>query len=190
VSAPPPSGGARVLRGIVRCARGKADGLALFDATPRGFATSLAPLIAFPLAGAVLGVGRQGAGGAAVNLLAAVCGVLAPLVASHAIARAFGREERWLAYAVAYNWCQWAVPALALCLAVLALPAAPLLDSLHVGPNAAAAAMLLAIVGYWLWLNWFLARRALGLDRLPAGAAVLGVNGCAAAILLLRQVTA
>ena len=46
--------GPAVLVGIMRVARGRADGLALFGDTVPAFTASLAPFIALPLVGAVL----------------------------------------------------------------------------------------------------------------------------------------
>ncbi len=46
--------------GVWRVARGRADGLARFGATTQSFLASLAPLIAFPLAGALLVLMRDG----------------------------------------------------------------------------------------------------------------------------------
>lgn len=183
----PPRGAGRILRAIVRCARGRPDGLALFDATTRGFASSLAPLVAFPLVGTAVGLGREGALAAAVNLAATMCGVLAPPVVSHAVARAFGREEGWLRFAVAYDWCQWVLPVLVFGAALAALFAAPLLDALHVGTHALVGGLAMALIGYWLWLHWFLARHALDLSKARAALLVLAVNGCTGAILLLPQ---
>ena len=54
-----------VLIGILRIARGRADGIACFGSSPQAFLSSLAPLLAFPLVGAVLAdVQRRAAPGA------------------------------------------------------------------------------------------------------------------------------
>ena len=37
--------------------------------------------------------------------------MLAPAAVSHALARWWGREARWLRYAIAFNWCQWVITA-------------------------------------------------------------------------------
>ena len=47
--------------GIWQVARGRAEGLARFGSTTQAFLASLAPLIAFPLVGAVIVLMREGA---------------------------------------------------------------------------------------------------------------------------------
>ena len=185
---PPERGGAgRILRAVMRCARGRAEGLALFDASVRGFTSSLAPLIAFPLVGAAIGAARQGVPASAVQLAATLCGVLAPPVISHAAARALGREERWLRYAVAYNWCQWVMPPLIAAAAIAAAVLAGALGAAQVGAEQVVAGTVASLILYWLWLHWFLVRRGLGLSRGRAALVVLAVNGATGAIVTLPQ---
>ena len=75
-----PSRMGTVLLGIARVARGRKDGLLQFGDTPEAVLAALAPLVAFLLVGAVLGLvsgsrgSGRGRGGRAVILL------LAPLV--------------------------------------------------------------------------------------------------------------
>ncbi len=157
-----------VLLGVLLLARGRADGFAAFGDSPQAFLASLAPLIAFPLVGGgLLLFGGDGLP-ALADMLATFCALLAPPVVSWWLARLWRREPRWLRFATAFNWCQWAIPAAAalMLLAVAALMAVGL-------PNqVAGVAVVFGMVGYGLWLHWFLARR--GLD-LPPGKAVLFV---------------
>lgn len=161
-----------ILFGIYRIATGHADGLAQFGDTPEAFLASLAPLVAFPLVGTVLML-SQGEGLAALSdLLATICALLAPAVLSYEAARLWGRAAAWLRFAVAFNWCQWAIPILAMLLVVLAgmLAAAGL-------PTTLGLAMVVGgLGGYALWLHWFLARHGLGLSPIRAALLVVGVN--------------
>jgi hypothetical protein len=168
----PRTGAPNILLGIVRVACGRADGLARFGATRQAFLASLAPLVAFPLVGgALLLLGGAGRAGAA-QLLATLCALLAPPVLSFEVARLWGRRSAWLCFATALNWCQWAIPIVAVVLLGV-LP--PILGA--VLPERAAVAATLGAVGcYALWLHWFVARHGLALSRLRAAALVALVN--------------
>jgi hypothetical protein len=168
----PRTGAPNILLGIVRVACGRADGLARFGATRQAFLASLAPLVAFPLVGgALLLLGGAGRAGAA-QLLATLCALLAPPVLSFEVARLWGRRSAWLRFATALNWCQWAIPIVAVVLLGV-LP--PILGA--VLPERAAVAATLGAVGcYALWLHWFVARHGLALSRLRAAALVALVN--------------
>ena len=173
---PPPgtrTGGVlRILMGIARLARGRAEGFGYFSGTTQGFLGSLAPLLAFPVAGTMLMlVGGQGSA-AIGDLLATVCAVLAPAVLSHALAHLWGREAPWLRFITAFNWCQWIIPLAAMLVLAFAGIA------IRLGLPAHTAAMLaMAMLGaYGLWLHFFLARRGLDISRGRAGVMVLVVN--------------
>jgi hypothetical protein len=162
----------RILLGIFRVATGRTDGIALFGDTAEAFLASLAPLVAFPLVGTLLMLG-EGAGLAALSdLLATFCALLAPAVLSYEAARHWGRAAAWTRFAVAFNWCQWAIPVLAALMAVVA----GVLLTLGV-PNEVAVMLVVAgLGGYGLWLHWFLARHGLGLSGGRAVLLVVGVN--------------
>ena len=153
-------------------ARGRAEGMACFRGTPEAFLASLAPLLALPLAGAaILAFGGALVPAAALMLLA-VTAQVAPPVLSHAVARAWGREEGWLRYATAYNWCQWAnVAVMAVLLMVLGgVTGAPV-------PAVVGSPVFgYAVLGYSMWLHWTLARSGLGLSRWRAAGLVLLVS--------------
>ena len=164
--------GPNVLRAIARVARGRVDGIDLFAGTEQGFLASLAPLVAFPLVGGVLmmlgGAGLDGLGA----LLETLCAVLAPPVLTFEAARRWGRQDAWLRFATAFNWCQWVIPIVGslmlLVFGVLTMAGLP--------PQAARAGVLVGLVGYGLWLHCFLARHGLGLSWSQAGLMVVGVN--------------
>jgi len=162
----------RILFGIFRVATGRPDGLAQFGDTPDAFLGSLAPLVAFPLVGTLLMLG-QGAGVAALSdLLPTVCALLAPAVLSYELARRWGRAASWMRFAVAFNWCQWAIPILAAGLVALA----GMLLTLGVPTEAGELLVVTGLAGYGLWLHWFLARHGLGLGAGRAALLVVGVN--------------
>ncbi len=173
-----PSLGA-VARGLWRLACGHADGLDSFNATVVGFLGSLLPLLLLAL--------LMAAGGnpdASRSLAVAVVGLLAPPVLSHALAARWGREREWLRYAVSVNWCQWALPMLVAVLLLVVRAAT--------GGGAAFATplVLLAVVAYWLWLNWFIARHALKLPGGRAALLVVLVSLGSGALVLLPQLAA
>jgi hypothetical protein len=160
MSGAPPSGHGRVTRGILRIGTFKADGMAEFSATPQAFLNSLAPLLALPVVGGLIMLGRGHVAEALASVLANLVILLAPPVAAHAVARWWGREALWLRYAVAYNWCQWAV-ALAL---LVAMVGGGILVAIGLPDMAVAQLAMLALAGYGIALNWFLARTALQLS--------------------------
>jgi hypothetical protein len=179
VTPPAPS----ILRGIVRVARGRADGIDQFAGTEPGFLASLAPLVAFPLVGTfLLLLNGQGAP-AITDLLATVAVLLAPPVLSFELARLWGRQARWLRFATAFNWCQWLLPLLA---SVLLVTLGALLRA-GLPEHAATAVLVMGVGGYGLWLHWFLARHGLALSRFRAVLLVAAVNlGTALLVLLPR----
>lgn len=158
--------------GVFRVAFGRADGFTRFGGTVQSFLSSLAPLIAFPLAGALIEVFRDDWMGAASLVLLTLVAQLAPPVLSHWLAVRWKCEDRWLGYATAYNWCYWAVPMAGALLTVV--------FAVAVGagmPSPLAAQAVLACLGlYSLWLNWFVARNMLALSKGKATLLVVIVN--------------
>jgi hypothetical protein len=161
-----------VVRGVVRLATGHPDGFTQFGDSSEAFLASLAPLVAFPLVGAVLTLIDGGGLDALTNLLATLCALLAPPVLSYEVAQLWGRAGRWTRFAAAFNWCQWAIPLVASLLVVLA----GILLSLGVPDDACLVAVVVGLAAYGLWLHWFLAHHGLGLSRIRAAVLVLGVN--------------
>ena len=166
----------RVLRAMALCARGQPEGIALFGDTPAAFLVSLAPLVAFPLVATLLSItghaGSPEAVAEATVFLQALDALLALPVISHALATRWGREEAWLRYATAANWCHWLLEFAFM----LALFATTVLVGLGMPSNALLPVLLVAAMAYSLWLQFFLARRGLGLRRGRAWVVVIAGN--------------
>lgn len=166
----PPQG--NILFGMMRVARGKPDGLAQFGGTRQSFLASLAPLIAFPLVGALLVLAGGNPVGALSEMLSTLCVLLVPPVVSFELARLWRRESQWLHFATSFNWCYWLVPLLGMVLMfVLGVATAAGLPQ-----NVGLVTLVLCLGGYGLWLHWFLARHALQLSRLRAVLLVVAMN--------------
>lgn len=161
-----------IVLGIVRLARGRSDGMQQFGATRDAFLASLAPLIAFPLVGGMLMLAGGGGLTAVSDLLATLCALVAPLVLSFEVARLWRRQQFWLRFATAFNWCQWVIP----CVGFVLLVVFGVLAALGVPRWAAQVGLLLGLLSYAFWLHWFLARHGLGLSRSRALLLVFAVN--------------
>jgi hypothetical protein len=161
-----------ILVGVLRIARGRADGIVCFGSSPQAFLSSLAPLVAFPLVGAVLATFAEGPRRALTDLAMTLCALLTPAVGSHELARVWQRADAWARFATAFNWCEWILPVLA-CVVML-----PLSVAISAGMSeTAASVVLVGCLGlYGLWLHWFLARNALALSRWRAVVLVFLVN--------------
>jgi hypothetical protein len=188
MAAPRPASppGPSILRGIVRVARGRADGIDQFAGTEQGFLASLAPLIAFPLVGTFLLLLNGEGAPALTDLFATLAVLLAPPVLSFEFSRLWGRQACWLRFATAFNWCQWLLPLLASVLLVTlgALLRAGLPD------RAATVVLVAGVGGYGLWLHWFLARHGLALSRFRAALLVAAVNLGTALLVLMPRLLA
>ncbi|MBS0638976.1 MAG: hypothetical protein U1E70_10825 [Acetobacteraceae bacterium] len=180
MSSPPrPRGG--ILAGMFRIARGRADGVACFGGSPQSYLASLAPLVAFPLVGAAMGLSSEGPRRALTDLAMTLCAILTPAVLSYELARFWKREESWFRYATAFNWCEWLLPIVA----VLAMMPLSIAIGAGMRQTVAAGLFIICLGLYGLWLHWFLARKALGLSGGKAVLLVLIVNaGTAAAVIL------
>jgi hypothetical protein len=161
-----------ILRGIVLLCRGRVAGFAEMGTGPDAFLASLAPLVAFPLVGCVLMVAQGKAEDALADFLATLIALLAPPVISQALARRWGREERWFRFATALNWCQWVLPLLG---AALVLIAGFMVEA-GVPMRTSVVVLCCVLLAYAFWLQWFLARRGLDLSALRAVGLVLLVN--------------
>ncbi len=162
------------LQAAFRLARGRADGVGLVESDRSVVGRSLLA-IALCLPGelflmlsdlttkaewqAALVPGVLG-----TRLLTFVVGWLIFMVLSHDIVSATGRGLLWPRYIALWNWCQVAQYAVAVLAAATAL--------LHAPPMVAETAWLVT-VGWSLWLEWFVARHALGARPLFATALVV-----------------
>jgi hypothetical protein len=171
---------ASIIVGILRIARGRADGVGCFGSSPQAFLSSLAPLIAFPLVGAVLGLFSDGPRSALTGLAMTVCALLTPAVVSYELARIWKRSDAWMRFATAFNWCEWILPVLA-CLIMV-----PLSLAISAGMSETTASLVLvSCLGlYGLWVHWFLARKALALSGFRAVVLVFLVNLGTAVVVL------
>jgi hypothetical protein len=169
-----------VALGVMQLALLRRQGIEQFQGTAKAFLNSLAPLIAFPLAGGVLGVLSGDGLDAVAGFLGTVVALLAPPVLSDLLARFWGREREWLRYATAFNWSRWAM-LLALGVALMLMGT---LASAGIGRRAAVVAGLVAVAGYGAVLDWFVARVGLRLAGWQAVVLVVVVNAGTAALFL------
>ncbi|WP_298162531.1 hypothetical protein [Acidocella sp.] len=164
------------MRGLWRLAKGERAGILDFGAGPENFSASIAPLIAFPLVGALV-VAMQGAWQLGViSFLSRLTAVLVLPVLTYEFAKLFGREHLWLRTATVLNWSFWVIPPI-LMLAAIAAAGLEVVGLSTMG----AARVALAIMGlYLLWFRWFALRAGLGLG---AWQALLVVTVSTAAII-------
>jgi hypothetical protein len=159
------------LAGTLVLARGDARGLAYFDASPGGFWWSFrAGAMCFPLYLA-LTLSRVGTEVTARVLAVETIGYVIswtafPLIVL-GLVRRFDRDDRFLGFMTAYNWCQ--VPQIVLFTVLAAVQAAGL-----PGENLAAAAGFAAAAAVLVY-EWFIARVALDVS-VPAAVLVVVVD--------------
>jgi hypothetical protein len=116
-------------------------------------------------------------------LLAGAVGLLSQLVLSFEVARRWGRGREWFQFAAAFLWCQWAAPVAMLGLILIM----SVLLAAGVSEDTAALTGLFGLLGYGLWLHWFLAWRGLALTRLRALALVVIVNAATLVLINLPE---
>lgn len=181
-----PNGRTSILAGVLRLARGDASGIGLFGHTVPSFLRSLIPLAALPVAIGLrtfaIGEGLR----AIIDLAGATCVLLLPPVISHGLAKRWNREEWWLRYAIAFNWCQvgLTIACMALVIGLRVLFVLTGATTLTPGFVAGVVAFCFVIVGYGLWLHWFVARWGLGLSKAKAALVVLATYAGTFAVLL------
>ena len=160
---------AQIVSGIqaaLLLARGKEEGLrhALLsmEGTARSFWAGAICLLPFLI---IRSLGRDPSLGAGlpVELIGYTLGWVAFPLASLALVDASGRGPLWPLFIAAWNWANLAQYA--------ALLAATLLGSLL--PPAAAGLLLLVTFAYSLWMEWFVAQRALRISGVRAALFVL-----------------
>jgi hypothetical protein len=148
------------LRGVFMLARGQAHGAMLIEDTPEGAARSFwAAAICLPgfLALMLLGwADDPPAAGIAyallVQLIAHAGGWAGFAVASQTVCQLAGRGTEWPHFIAAWNWAN-----IVQYLLLLAVSLPPMLGL----PRPLASALAIAILGYQLWLVWFLSRTTL-----------------------------
>lgn len=172
----------RALAGALILARGDARGLGCFDASIGGFWRSFrAGAICYPF---YLGLTLSRLGAANASLRAVLIETIGYVVSWTAfplivlsLCRRLDRDDHFLGFMTAYNWCQ--VPQIVLFSAIALAEAAGLLTSpVAAGAGLAAAAAVLVY-------EWFVARVALDV---AAGAAALVVAVDLLLAAVMRQV--
>jgi hypothetical protein len=142
-------------------ARGRPEAFRLFGGEGRDYLNSLAPLVAFSLVISALdllsGKPLQGAS----LFLSSLCGLLAPPVIAEPLCRRWGCLESWALFANMMNWVQILMAPVM----VGVLVVATLLVSAGVPLLATTLVLMLAVLSYVTWLQWFCARGSLGLTR-------------------------
>ncbi|WP_372620850.1 hypothetical protein [Falsiroseomonas sp.] len=160
------------LAGAFLLGRGRPDGLALIEDTPEGawrsFAAALICLPAFLALRmfAWAGVGMPEGGflrGMMAELIGYTIAWTAFALLSLPIATAWGRGAAWPHFIAAWNWTN-----VVQYLVLIAL----MLPGLLGLPGMLSGILSLAGLAYAVWLEWFVARRALGVDGLRAGVLV------------------
>lgn len=179
-----------VFAGFLRLLRGDAAGIMQFGHTPRAFLLSLVPLIALPLVVAIATLASGAFLRGISDLAAAVCVLLLPPVISHVLAKRWNREAPWLRFATAFNWCQFGLSVL--CMALL-IGLGIVFGSAGAAPGsggvvAVVALLCLGIIGYGLWLHWFVARWGLGVSGGRAALVVVATYAGTFTILIVRGV--
>ncbi|CAH2600036.1 conserved membrane protein of unknown function [Rhodovastum atsumiense] len=175
-----------VMRGILQLALLRAGGMEQFGDSRQCFLNSLAPLVAFPLVGGVLGMVSGAGVDALAGLLGTLVALLTPPVLSHLLARLWRREAEWLRYATAFNWSRWAM-LLALSTSLLLIG---LFGTMGLTQRGAVGLGLLAVAIYGFVLDAFVARVGLRLSWGRAVLLVLAVNLGAALLFLGPRVIA
>ena len=170
-----------VLRGMLQLALWRSAGIHAFTGTKQAFLNSLAPLLAMPVVGFLLLAVQGKVLDAVSNLLLAVVILLAPIAASHLVAKWWRREGLWLRFAVALNWCQWVITAVAMLLVALTGMAV----QAGVPQQIALLGLALGCLGYAISLQVFLAHVGLALSRARAIGFVLLFTFAAAVLVLL-----
>ena len=161
-----------VIRGLALLGRGRAEGFEYFEGSRDAFLAGLSPQIGFLLVASALLLAGHPSVAALSLVLLLFCAVLLPPVISHAMARLWRRDERWRRYATASVWSVWLiVPAY-----VPALLLTSILLQVGVGRLAAVQAAMLLVMGYFLWLQWFMARRGLGIGGFKAALTVAALT--------------
>jgi hypothetical protein len=171
------------LAGAVRLATGRADGLRAMETTLDGAARSfwaaaicLPPFLAMRLLGDDAPVTTQAL---LAELVGYVIGWTAFPLLSRRMAIAGGRGARWPLFVAAWNWCN-VIQYTTLILLTLATAMGL--------PTSIATVLGFVVLGYALWLGWFLTRHALAIDGFNAIGFVL--IDVATGILVSQIVTA
>ena len=162
---PPPAGErtplGSILRGVLRIARGRVDGLDVFGGSRQGFIRSLTPITVVAAVVSIIMPGEIPVPDRLTTFFQLLSAFLWFSVGGHFFARLWGREDHWLRYATALNWCQALLPFM---LGLVLLVPIFLASLLGLPPKAIVALLFIASTVYMYWQYWFLARHGLGLS--------------------------
>lgn len=160
------------MRGVLLLAVGRREGMDEFADLDGEFLASLAPLIAFPLVGAVW-LSTQGQAQIGwLAFLARICGVLAQPVIIHLFARSFGAQGHWLRTATAMNWAFWLI----LPLLMVAGIVAQILNMIGIQDATALGISGLLLIAYVAWYQWGIIRTGLAIKAGQAVLVLLGID--------------
>jgi hypothetical protein len=174
-SAPPPPMRAVITAGIAGAlllARGRTEGLALVETSADGAWRSFAAaLICLPALLAIRFFSWASMGVPEDGIVRALIAEITAYTISWAgfalltlpLAKSWGRDSDWPRFIAAWNWTNIVQYALMLALTV------PGVIGL---PNAIVQVLMLVGIAYACWLEWFVARNALGVDGQKAAALV------------------
>ncbi|WP_186374224.1 hypothetical protein [Roseomonas gilardii] len=165
-SAAPPALAVQVLaglRGAVLLARGRAAGIAFTCLSPEGAARSFwAAVFCLPaflllrlVSGAAGEIGTDPLRFLVAELSGFVCSWVGYALASYWLAARAGLLARWPRFIAAWNWAN-------------IVQYVALLVLLPVPPGMVATWLGIAAFGYAMWLEWFVAREALGVNAFQA----------------------
>lgn len=167
-----------IFQGVVGIVRGDRGALRHFGRTERSFLISLAPIAAFVVIGSQTSLVGGHVTRALTELLASTCALLMPAVVSQWFAERWGLTDRWLRFATAFNWCQFA---LMVCV-LLAVTVGGILLGHGIGVMVAFCLGL-----YALWLHWFLVRHGLGVSSGRAAGVVVCVHIATTLVILIPR---
>jgi hypothetical protein len=172
-----------IIRGLWRLAKCERAGIGEFGGTLDNFYASLAPLIAFPLVGAIASA-MQGAWQLAIiGFLSRLAAVLVLPLCVYEFSRLFGREMFWLRTATVLNWSFWMLlPAL-----LVASLVGGILAQCGLGMVRAELLTLVLVGLYLLWYRLFALSAGLGVHYGQAALIVLASSVAIACSVALPQ---
>ena len=162
---------AAALAGAFMLARGRATGLALIDGSPAGaWASFMAMFLCVPGYAALRLLSDTPAAPDPLRAFAAetigyVAGWFAFPLVMDGVTRAMDRAERYTTLVATWNWAN--------VVQVLVLLGSAAVAAMGILPTAVSDVLALMVLGYILWLQWFVARTVLGVPGAQASFVVV-----------------